>query len=203
MDDQEEYAAPEIEPWKVTATTYPYRDEWLSLRSDNLLLPNGKILAPYHTIESPDWVNVIAISDQGNIILVEQYRHGAKQILLELPAGNVDPKEKPESAMRRELLEETGYVSDDWRYLGALFPAAARLTNQVHSYLALGARKLAEPAVDESEILRLREMPWEAFAEGLRTGSHMLLEANQLACVFRLHLHAANSGDEQVSRFRL
>ena len=79
--------------WKLLSSTYPYRDQWLTLRSDTVALPGGEVLSPYHVIELPDWVNAIALTDDGNIILVEQYRHAVQRMMLELPAGNVDAGE--------------------------------------------------------------------------------------------------------------
>ena len=67
-----------IAPWKVLESKYNYRDRWLALRSDTVELPNGRVLTPFHVIEQPDWVTAIAITHDGNIVLVEEYRHGAQ-----------------------------------------------------------------------------------------------------------------------------
>src|SRR5476651_2810285 len=120
--------------WTLLSSTYSFRDRWLTLRSDTVALPGGGTLSPYHVIESPDWVNAIAITDDGHIVLVEQYRHAVRQTMLELPAGHVDAGEAPEVAVKRELLEETGHEAAHWHDLGALFPAASRFTNKVRSY---------------------------------------------------------------------
>jgi len=90
-----------IEPWQLLDSTYSFRDRWLSVRSDTVRLPGGKTLSPYHVVEVSDWVNVVAISEAGNVILVEQYRHAVKRTLLEIPAGHVEPKEDREAAARR------------------------------------------------------------------------------------------------------
>src|SRR6266481_3718205 len=138
-----------IEPWQLLDSTYSFRDRWLSVRSDTVRLPGGQTLSPYHVVEVADWANVVAISEAGNIILVEQYRHAVKHTLLEISAGHVDAKEEREAAARRELLEETGHGGGTWHALGALHPVASRFTNQVHSYLALGVRKVGEPLRSE------------------------------------------------------
>jgi 8-oxo-dGTP pyrophosphatase MutT (NUDIX family) len=192
-----------IEPWQLLDSTYSFRDRWLSVRSDTVRLPGGKTLAPYHVVEVADWVNVVAISDAGNVILVEQYRHAVKRVLLEIPAGHVDPKEDREAAAQRELLEETGYGGGAWHALGALHPVASRFANQVHSYLALGVRKLGEPQPEESENLHIREMPWIEFVTGLQSGKLRLFEANQMSSVFLLHLYATASADPVISQLRL
>jgi 8-oxo-dGTP pyrophosphatase MutT (NUDIX family) len=192
-----------IEPWQLLDSTYSFRDRWLSVRSDTVRLPGGKTLSPYHVVEVADWVNVVAISDAGNVILVEQYRHAVKRVLLEIPAGHVDPKEDREAAARRELLEETGYGEGTWHMLGALHPVASRFANQVHSYLALGVRKIGEPQQEESENLHIHEMPWTEFVAGLQSGKLRLFEANQMSSVFLMHLYATASSDPVISQLRL
>ena len=123
--------------------------------------------------------------------------------MLEIPAGHVDPKEQVETAARRELLEETGYGDGTWHALGRLHPVASRFANRVHSYLALGVRKIGEPLQEESETLVIREMPWAEFVTGLQSGNLRLFEANQMSSIFLLHLYATASADPAVSKLRL
>jgi ADP-ribose pyrophosphatase len=189
--------------WKLLSSTYPYRDRWLTLRSDTVALPDGATLSPYHVIESPDWVNAIAITEAGNIVLVEQYRHAVQQTMLELPAGHVDAGEAPEIAVKRELLEETGHAAASWHDLGALFPAASRFTNKVRSYLAMDVHPVRTPVSGGSETLRVHSIPWATFVAGLYSGNMMLREANQLASVFLLHMYAKTSGDPAVAKLRV
>lgn len=192
-----------IKPWKLLRSTYPYRDRWLTLRSDTVELPDGHELSPYHVIESPDWVNAIAITPERNIVLVEQYRHAVQSTMLELPAGHVDAGEAPEVAVKRELLEETGCATENWHDLGALFPAASRFTNKVRSYLAIGVRQVREPHHETGENIRVRSIPWTRFVEGLYSGDMMLREANQLASVFLLHMHAKSGADPAIAALRV
>jgi len=192
-----------IEPWRLLDSIYAFSDRWLRLRSDTVRLPSGSTLTPYHVIEAADWVNVVAISDTGCIILVEQYRHAVSRIMLEIPAGHIDPREMPEAAARRELQEETGYGGGAWHALGVLHPAASRFNNQVHSFLAIGVTKVAQPAPEESENLHVHEIPWPAFIDGLRSGKLKLPEANQLSSLMLVHLLASTSAEPDVQRLRL
>lgn len=192
-----------IEPWRLLESIYAFSDRWLRLRSDTVRLPDGATLTPYHVIEAADWVNVVAISDADRIILVEQYRHAVTRVMLEIPAGHIDPCETPEAAGRRELQEETGYGGGIWHELGVLHPAASRFNNQVHSFLALGVTKVAQPALEESENLHVHEIPWPEFVANLRAGELRLPEANQLSSLMLLHLLASTSPDPDVQRLRL
>jgi 8-oxo-dGTP pyrophosphatase MutT (NUDIX family) len=192
-----------IEPWRLLSSIYSFSDRWLKLRSDTVRLPGGSTLTPYHVIEAADWVNVVAISDAGCIVLVEQYRHVVTRTMLEIPAGHVDANEAPEAAARRELQEETGYGGGRWHSLGSLHPAASRFNNQVHSFLALGVTRVAAPTQEESENLHLHEIPWAEFVAGLHAGTMRLPEANQMSSLLLVHLLASASDDPEIQRLRL
>jgi 8-oxo-dGTP pyrophosphatase MutT (NUDIX family) len=192
-----------IEPWRLLDSIYSFSDRWLRLRSDTVRLPGGSTLTPYHVIEAADWVNVVAINDPGCVILVEQYRHAVSRTMMEIPAGHIDPSEAPEAAARRELQEETGYGGGTWHRLGVLHPAASRFNNQVHSFLAVGVTKVAQPSPEESENLHIHEIPWPEFVDGLRAGTLHLPEANQMSSLLLLHLLASTSSDPAVRRLRL
>jgi len=192
-----------LAPWQLLESTYAFRDRWLTVRSDTVRLPNGRTLSPYHVVEAADWVNVVAISAAGDVILVEQYRHAVRRTMVEIPAGHVDPDESTEAAARRELLEETGYGEGTWHALGALHPVASRFANRVHSYLALGVRKIGKPLHEESESLVIRAMSWPEFVADLQSGKLRLFEANQMSSVFLVHLYATASSDPVISQLKI
>ncbi len=187
-----------VAPWQVLESTYNYRDRWLALRSDTVRLPNGRVLSPYHVIEQPDWVTAVALTHDGGIVLVEEYRHGARQTVIELPSGIHDRPEEPLAAMRRELQEETGFSSDEWRPLGSFFANAPRLNNRVHCFLALDARKTAEPALDDGEVLVTREVPFATFLAELRDGRRTF-HGFQGGAMWLLHVYARTSGDPRLA----
>ena len=99
-----------IEKWKKLASKYLVRAKWATLRVDTVELQGGAIKDDYYVLEYPNWVNAIAVTEEGKVILVRQYRHAADLISLEIPGGVIDGDEKPEDAIKRELQEETGYT---------------------------------------------------------------------------------------------
>ena len=187
-----------VAPWKVLESKYPYRDRWLALRSDTVELPNGRVLSPFHVIEQPDWVTAIALTHDGNIVLVEEYRHGARQTVVELPSGIHDKQEEPIAAMQRELREETGFAADDWQPLGSFFANAPRLDNTVHCFVALDARKVAEPHLDDGEVIVTHEVPLARFLEEVRDGRRVM-HGFQGGAMWLLHAYAKRTRDPRLA----
>ena len=109
---------------------------------------------PYYSLKLPDYVSVVALTDDERVLIVRQYRPAVERDTLELPSGLVDPGETPEAAARRELLEETGYQGGDWELLGAMEPDSGRLGNRIWSCLAKGVRRVENRAPEEGiEVL--------------------------------------------------
>jgi len=167
-------------PWKVLESKHAVADRWLRLRTDVVSSPTGRILSPCPVVEAPDWVDVIALTGDRNIVLVEQYRHGVRQVRTEFPAGTVEAGEEPLAAIKRELLEETGYASDEWHLLGSAPVYPLLQTNRIHSFLALNARKIAGQDLDEGELIHTHELPLDEFIAGVESGAFEL-PALQLA----------------------
>jgi ADP-ribose pyrophosphatase len=140
---------------------------------------NGDKRSSFFVLENPDWVNVVAVTKDGRVVLIEQYRHGAGEIVLEIPGGMVDGDEAPEAAARRELLEETGYSAAEFVLLGKSLPNPAIQNNTLYHYLALEAEKTEAVAFDEHENLVTGLAPLAEIPALIKSGriSHSLVVA--------------------------
>ena len=150
-----------IKEWKVLESEYLVRQPWLTARRDRLELPDGRIIPEYYVLEYPDWVNVIAITKDGQFVMERQYRHAARKISLELPCGVMEEGETPLEAAQRELLEETGFGGGQWKKLMELSPNPSAMSNTTHCFLAIGVEKIAEQHLDETEELSVLFMTKE------------------------------------------
>ncbi|MGA2297020.1 MAG: NUDIX hydrolase [FCB group bacterium] len=111
-------------------------------------------------LDSPTWVNIIPITVDNNVLLIEQYRHGIDDLTLEVPGGLVESGEKPRIAAERECLEETGFKgSGEAILIGENYPNPAFLNNICYSFLWTGCTKIKEQSLDRHEDIRVIEVP--------------------------------------------
>ena len=107
---------------------------------------------PFYLIDAADWVNVIPMTPDGKLVMVEQYRHGSGRLTLEVPGGIIDDADaSPAHAARREMVEETGYDGDHIEYLGVVSPNPAVHMNQCYTYLVRDVRRVEEQELDAAE----------------------------------------------------
>ena len=129
------------------------------VREDVCVRDSDQKESTFFVIESPDWVNIIATTKEGEVILIEQFRHGTAEIILEIPGGMIDEGEEPGAAAKRELLEETGFSSQDWVLLGKSDPNPAIQNNTVYHFLARDCAKTADTSFDQHESIATKIMP--------------------------------------------
>jgi ADP-ribose pyrophosphatase len=143
--------------WRVLGSRITYSDQWLTVRSDDCVTPSGVVVAPYHVLDFPNWINVVAFTPELKLLLVREYRHGAGRAVTGLVSGVVEPGEAEasdeglEHAARRELAEETGYGGGEFELLVQAWSNPANQTNRVSSYLAIGVHPVGEPQPDDAE----------------------------------------------------
>jgi len=157
-------------PWKVLASRVLLDRRWLRVREERVLLPNGTVIDEFHLLDSPSWAAVLAITDAGEIVLVEQYRHGVARLSRELPAGVIDAGETPLQAAQRELLEETGYEATRWLPLLEVSPETSRHTHRAHFFVALGAHPVAAARPESCEVLQVCLAPAAGIVEAALRG---------------------------------
>jgi ADP-ribose pyrophosphatase len=121
-------------------------------------------------LETANWVNVVALTSQKKILTVSQYRFGIKKTTIEIPAGLIEPDETSEQAAKRELLEETGYTTSSWEYLGEVEANPAFLNNHCHFWLALDVAKTHPTQMDETEEITVNELSLEEVRNEIKTG---------------------------------
>ncbi len=145
-----------IDTWQVKDSELVLDHRWAKVRRDRCLLPSGFELDGYYYWEGGDFAQIFAITSDNQIVLVRQYKHGVKEIVLELPAGMIDTDDaSPLITAQRELLEETGFEASEWQKLGTLNVSSAKSTTRAYPFLARNAQLTQEVSLDENEAIEV------------------------------------------------
>ena len=157
--------------WKVLKRDIVFQDTWVQLEASRCELPDGRIIEPFYIRRDPDFAVVVAVTKDGRLVLVRQYRHGVEKVLLELPAGAIEKGEDPKVAAGRELLEETGYQAGHLKFLMKTAPNAANSTAYAYCYLATDAEWVAAQHLDAMEDVAVEFMDVKDARRALQEGT--------------------------------
>lgn len=140
------------------------------VRFDTWKNPRNGVELKATVLETPDWVNIVALTPEGKILVVKQFRLGTEAVTTETPAGVMEKGEDPQVAAIRELAEETGYTTDNWTYLGWVEPNPAYQDNHCHQFLAKNVVRTQEVNQDDGEDVEFCEMTLEEVKEEIKVG---------------------------------
>lgn len=172
----------EIKPWQVIASKWLNHYRIFKTRSDRVISPRTNTEHEVYVVDGSSWVNVFAITEDQKIVVVQQYRHGTREIKWEIPGGVIDEGENPAQAGARELLEETGYAGSAPIVIGKVHPNPAYQTNICYTVLIENAKKVAEPSIEEMEDIAVDLVTENQFEQMIIDGeiSHSLVVAADL-----------------------
>ena len=155
--------------WEEISCEHIINDEWIDFRKSAYKFPDGRTFEPYYSYSRRDYVVRVATDEEGNYICVRQFRHGIKRVTTEFCAGgiertdgkqygnrlNVESAEDALEAAKRELMEETGYESDDWIFLLSVPSNATMADNYANIFVARNCKKVSGQSLDETEFLNV------------------------------------------------
>jgi ADP-ribose pyrophosphatase len=175
-----------IKPWSLISSKKDRSFRIFDLRTDRAISPRTNKEHDFYVLESYDWVNVIPLTRQNEVVLIRQYRHGIRRVTLEIPGGIVEQGDSPEETARRELLEETGYSASDMILVGSVHANPAFLNNCCYTYLARDVSSSGGQEQDEKEDIEIVIKPLEEIPRLIREGeiTHSLV----LAAFYRFYM---------------
>lgn len=158
-----------IEKWQQLASYRVFDTPYFNIRKDRCRLPDGREIDDYYVMQSVDIALIVTRTSAKEFVLVEQYRHGIGDIFLEVPGGACEPDSSDilEDA-KRELREETGYVSNNWHKLTTFVNDPTRTNNRIHMYLALDAYLVGDQSLDPNEDITVCLMPQTEVMSAIR-----------------------------------
>ena len=172
--------------WEEISTEHIVKDEWIDFRRSAFRFPDGRIFEPYYTYSRRNYVIIVPSDEEGNFLLVRQFRQGIRKVTIEFPAGGIERKDGKEyvgeddlntedalAAAKRELLEETGYTSDEFVHLLTIPANATIADNYAHLYMAKNCRKVAGQSLDEMEFLNVEKYTAEEIEDMIAKGEFL------------------------------
>jgi len=168
--------------WKVLSSEYLSRHQYFTARKDKCETPEGKIIEAYYVVELPTTACAVALTEEGEVLMVRQYRHPLAETLIEIPGGFIDESESSEVAMKRELLEETGHEFSSIIKVGKIAANPGVLNNYTYLFLAKGGVKTSEQKLDETEELEVEKISLQELKKLFL--ENKIVQATHSCCVF-------------------
>ncbi|QDA58590.1 NUDIX hydrolase [Hymenobacter jejuensis] len=176
----------EIQPWETLKSDIVFDHKWYQLRRDYVRLPNGLELDDYFVSVRRNVALTFPLTDDNHVIFVRQYKHGVQDILIELPGGVIDEGEtEPIEAAKRELLEETGYASDNMQFLLQVADNPTKDTNKIYFFLARNAHQVSAQNLDRTENIEVVKVP-VADVEGMIISGQIRVSGSVALCLLAL-----------------
>lgn len=158
------------ETWEVLDSQTVLQHPFLQVHMERVRLPDGRVIGDWPIVNTRDYVNVFVLNEAGEALILEGYKHGVGLSSWQVMGGYIEQGEGPLEAARRELLEETGYASDEWLPLGSFVIDANRRVGIGHLFLAQAARQVAVASHGDLEEFAVRWMPLEEVSQALADG---------------------------------
>lgn len=153
-------------PWKTLQTKTEFESPYVTVQKNAVELPDGLQIEDFYTVTVPDAAMIVALTVSNEVLLKKEFRYSCGEDMIECPAGTFEVDETdPLAVAKRELLEETGYTSEDWTYLGETRESTAKLTNKMHIFMAQNCVRVGEQHLDKTEHLDLMVVPLERAVE--------------------------------------
>jgi ADP-ribose pyrophosphatase len=180
-------------PWKLRSRETIFENPpWIRAERHEIELPDGKIIPDWVWIDTPDFVNVLAITEHNEVLCFLQNKYAIEGLSYAPVGGYINAHELPEQAAKRELLEETGYAAERWKTFGKFAADGNRGAGNGYLFLAMGAKKVAEICVEDLEEMQLLKLSMAEFESHVIDGDFKLLPWAACAAMALLHLKSSS-----------
>lgn len=171
-----------LKKWELLSSRPVFESDYISVYQDKLKCPNGNIVGSFFTVKRKDAAYIVALTAEKEVIIVRQYKNGAKDLVYEIPAGFVEENENPQATAERELLEETGFKGSKTLYLGSYLPNMGGSGSYNHYFLIRNAAKVANQNLDVNEDIEVHLISLRRLVAEIRARKSLFIDnQSQLA----------------------